>query len=187
MPITINGSGTITGVSSLATALVNPIVTTTMGVGNATPAASGAGITFPAALNASSDVNTLDDYEEGTFTPTINFGGGSTGLTYNGTFTSGFYTKVGNIVYVNGSVVLTNKGSSSGQARMGGLPFTANGTPPGFSATWVNITYTGTWTHYVTGAEMYFQEVSEAGGNTEITNVDFSNNSEFRFGFCYRV
>jgi hypothetical protein len=45
--------------------------TTTMGVGAATPAASGAGITFPAAQSASSDANTLDDYEEGTWTPNV--------------------------------------------------------------------------------------------------------------------
>ena len=39
----------------------------TIGVGNATPAASGAGISFPATASASSDANTLDDYEEGTW------------------------------------------------------------------------------------------------------------------------
>ena len=27
--------------------------------------------------------NTLDDYEEGTWTPVLSFGGGSTGITYN--------------------------------------------------------------------------------------------------------
>jgi hypothetical protein len=48
---------------------------TTIGVGDATPSASGAGITFPAdqtIIGASSDANTLDDYEEGTWTGTIN-------------------------------------------------------------------------------------------------------------------
>jgi hypothetical protein len=44
---------------------------TTIGVGGATPSASGSGISFPATQSASSDANTLDDYEEGTFTPTI--------------------------------------------------------------------------------------------------------------------
>ena len=37
---------------------------TTIGVGGATPAASGSGISFPATQSASSDANTLDDYEE---------------------------------------------------------------------------------------------------------------------------
>jgi hypothetical protein len=39
---------------------------TTIGVGGATPSASGSGISFPATQSASSDANTLDDYEEGT-------------------------------------------------------------------------------------------------------------------------
>jgi hypothetical protein len=130
---------------------------------------------------------TIDDYEEGTFTPTIAFGGASVGITYNSTFTVGSYTKIGNTVYVRGSVVLTNKGSSTGSATMGGLPFSASGTPAAYSATWANITYTGTWTNYVGGTAMIFQEVTEAGANQPITDADFANNSEFRFGFTYAV
>jgi len=42
-----------------------------LGVGNATPSTSGAGITFPATQSASTDANTLDDYEEGTWTPVV--------------------------------------------------------------------------------------------------------------------
>jgi hypothetical protein len=38
---------------------------TTIGVGGATPSTSGSGISFPATQSASSDANTLDDYEEG--------------------------------------------------------------------------------------------------------------------------
>ena len=48
----------------------------TISVGGATPSASGAGITFPATQSASTDANTLDDYEEGTWTPTVNSTGG---------------------------------------------------------------------------------------------------------------
>jgi hypothetical protein len=44
---------------------------TTIGVGDATPSASGSGISFPATQSASTNANTLDDYEEGTWTPTI--------------------------------------------------------------------------------------------------------------------
>lgn len=66
---------------------------TTIGVGAATPAASGAGITFPATQSASSNANTLDDYEEGTWTPTM------TGATVVGTPTyAGYYTKIGRFV-----------------------------------------------------------------------------------------
>ena len=119
MPITLNGSGTITGVSSLATALVNPVVTTTMGVGNATPSASGCGITFPAAINASSDANTLDDYEEGVWTPAVTSSGGSlTAYTSSGT-----YTKIGKVVTIQGTVSLTTVGTASGWAAISNYPF----------------------------------------------------------------
>jgi hypothetical protein len=77
---------------------------------------------FPAAQNASADANTLDDYEEGAWTPAINFGSGSTGIAY-GAATAGRYTKIGNFVIAQGMVTLTSKGSSSGAAQIVGLPF----------------------------------------------------------------
>lgn len=103
-----------------------PAFASTIGVGGATAAASGAGITFPATVSASSDANTLDDYEEGTWTPAVTFGGGSTGITYSTQI--GNYTKIGRIVYVQFRITLSNKGSSTGSAALGGLPFTSGGT-----------------------------------------------------------
>jgi hypothetical protein len=89
---------------------------TTIGVGAATPAASGAGITFPASVSASSDANTLDDYEEGTWTPSL---GGNT--TYNGQ--TGTYTKVGRMVVARGNVNVATIGTGSTRI-ISGLPFT---------------------------------------------------------------
>ena len=65
----------------------------------------------------------MADYEEGTWTPTLAFGGGSTGVTYHGN-TGGWYTKVGRMVTCHGRIQLTSKGSSSGAVTFGGLPFT---------------------------------------------------------------
>lgn len=94
---------------------------TTMGVGAATPSTSGAGITFPATQSASSDANTLDDYEEGTFTPTV-----SGGTTTTGSVTAtGTYTKVGRIVSVSGYIGATTVSYNPvGGNFIGGLPFT---------------------------------------------------------------
>jgi hypothetical protein len=72
-------TNTVTGITNktfvapvLGAALASTLqATTTMGVGAATPAASGAGITFPATQSASTDANTLDDYREGSFTGTL--------------------------------------------------------------------------------------------------------------------
>ena len=60
--------------------------------------ANGVGVTFPATQVASSDANCLDDYEEGTFTPTVTSVGG-TGIVYvAGGSDAGKYTKIGNLV-----------------------------------------------------------------------------------------
>jgi hypothetical protein len=94
---------------------------TTMGVGGATPSASGAGITFPAIASVSTNANTLDDYEEGTWTPTQ-----GANLTVIGTFSStGSYTKIGNLVSVRGTVSATTSVSftAAGAEIAAGLPF----------------------------------------------------------------
>jgi hypothetical protein len=135
MPITINGTGTITGVSSLATALVNPIVTTTMGVGNATPSASGSGITFPAIQSASSNANTLDDYEEGTWTGTL--AGGTTNPT-TPVSTTGAYTKIGDLVMVSIAFNNVTTTGASGQVQITGLPFTNSSTYYANGSIWIN-------------------------------------------------
>ena len=130
MTIVIDGSGTITGAATLATTvtsptLTTPIVTTTIGVGGATPSASGSGVTFPATQSASTDANTLDDYEEGTWTPTWTPASGS-GATVN--VASGFYTKIGNTVTVVFRLGTNGHGTSSGNITIGGLPFASSAT-----------------------------------------------------------
>ena len=99
-----------------------------LSVGAATPTTSGTGITFPATQSASSDANTLDDYEEGTWTPTfITSGTQISSITYlSGTY--GAYTKVGRMVSVifEIDVASLTLGSASGDLRISGLPFTVN-------------------------------------------------------------
>jgi hypothetical protein len=65
----------------------------------------------------------LDDYEEGTFTPTVTFSGNAVGLTYQTDRRHGRYTKIGNRVYISINVELSNKGSSTGDLNIEGLPF----------------------------------------------------------------
>jgi hypothetical protein len=94
---------------------------TSISVGNATPTTSGAGITFPASQSASSDANTLDDYEEGTFTPNQ-----GAGLTVVGAFSSvGFYTKIGRSVTLYFAVLGgTSISVSTGGQLFSNAPFT---------------------------------------------------------------
>ena len=100
--------------------LTTPIVSTTMGVGGATPSGSGSGITFPATQSASSDANTLDDYEEGTWTPTD---ASAAGLTLTTQYAK--YTKIGNMVYFCAEITYPSN-SDGNRVSVGGLPFTSN-------------------------------------------------------------
>lgn len=85
-------------------------------------------ITFPASQIASSDANTLDDYEEGTFTPGIAFGGNAVGVSY--TTQTGTYTKIGNRFLIDIVITLSDKGSSTGAVTVTGLPETVGALAP---------------------------------------------------------
>ena len=86
---------------------------------NGTGFATMSGVTFPATQVSSADANTLDDYEEGTWTPVIGPQTGSlTAYTSSGT-----YTKVGRTVYINGKFTITTTGTASGYATVGAYPF----------------------------------------------------------------
>jgi hypothetical protein len=73
-------------------------------------------------LGGTGSANKLDDYEEGTFTPTMEFGGSSTGVTYQ--YQEGVYTKVGRLVTCFIRIKLSSNGSLSGSAQIESLPFT---------------------------------------------------------------
>jgi hypothetical protein len=122
MPVVINGT---TGITTPTES-----VATTIGVGGATPSASGAGITFPAVKSPSSNANTLDDYEEGTFTPVFL----NTTVTYVAP-TGGIYVKIGRQVFIS-LVVTTSALTRNGAAfEIGGLPFGVEDVQPAFSPT----------------------------------------------------
>lgn len=79
------------------------------------------GMTFPATQVASADPNTLDDYEEGTWTPRPVPPTGTI-TTYTST---GRYTKIGRSVTVTFNVVISNVGTATNLTYIADLPFTA--------------------------------------------------------------
>ncbi|KKN72411.1 hypothetical protein LCGC14_0411240 [marine sediment metagenome] len=84
---------------------------------------TGGQIVFPATQVPSSNANTLDDYEEGTFTPTVVFTGGSGTITY--TIQSGFYTKIGRSVFFSVDILTASIASRTGSMSIEALPFTS--------------------------------------------------------------
>jgi len=70
---------------------------------------------------ASSDANTLDDYEEGTWTPTY---AGGQNITGTPTFAQAVYTKVGRLVTLSfRATVNTTTGNSDTYIVASGVPF----------------------------------------------------------------
>ena len=112
-----NNAGAFGGISGVTTDGTRMTASTTIGVGAATPSTSGAGITFPATQTASSDANTLDDYEEGTWTPTD---GSSAGLSF--TSAEATYTKIGRFAFFEFQVVYPSTASGV-DTRINGFPF----------------------------------------------------------------
>lgn len=81
-------------------------------------------IKFPATENRSNDANVLDDYEEGTFTPTVTFGTpGTLAVTYSSQ--SGSYVKIGAHISVTIYLVTASfvPGTASGNFLINGIPF----------------------------------------------------------------
>jgi hypothetical protein len=116
-----NGSAT----NNLALRINN---TGTLTLQGGSTSASGVGITFPATQSASSDANTLDDYEEGTWTPI--FGSQSGSATYSAQ--TGTYTKIGRVVTVTFYVRINVSSSLVSDGNINGLPFAgANSTYAG--------------------------------------------------------
>ena len=79
-----------------------------------------AGLQFPATQAASADANTLDDYEEGSWTPTIGGSTSESGQAY--TTQVGRYRKIGKEISLDGNIVLSNKGTITGNVVIKGIP-----------------------------------------------------------------
>jgi hypothetical protein len=134
--------------------------------------------------------NALDDYEEGTWTMGISFGGASAGVTTSAN--TGTYTKIGRQVTVNGYIELTSKGSSTGSARITGLPFSIPNLTQNYATAGLYLgqtTFTNQFMGYgvVNTTTIQLDEVTILGAITPLENGDFANNSVIMVNFTYFV
>jgi hypothetical protein len=175
-----NNAGSLGGISGFTTDGTRVTASTTIGVGGATPSTSGSGITFPATASASSNANTLDDYEEGTWTPTL---GGT--ATYNGQ--TGTYTKVGRLVTVtfNLNILVLGTGSAT---TVDGLPFAATGgLYMSGSPYWESIASSRTSVGILCSGSTTFYFFGPSAAGTSVQNVIsvFGNGAIVRGSFSY--
>jgi hypothetical protein len=182
--ITVTENGTVV-LNSAEAATSRDLVIQTGGVERARFTA--AGLTFNGDTAAA---NALDDYEEGTWTMGISFGGGTTGITYS--TRTGRYTKVGNMVTVVGYIEMSNKGTSFDAARVTGLPFTIGSGNTNYSSPSLRlnrITFANQYTGFgePSNTTILLVEQTEAGVETTLTDTNFANNSEVILTYTYFV
>jgi hypothetical protein len=170
--------------SSLDTTALTLTASGILALRNAATNATGIGITFPATQSASSDANTLDDYEEGTFTPTVTSNSG----TITAYTASGYYVKVGRTITITMFAIITTPGSAGGVLNFAGLPFTSFN--PSFGAG--NRASTSAWREDNNTGYFYFGYVTgnaTTGVITSSTNgaVSWSASAAYVSSFVYET
>jgi hypothetical protein len=128
----------------------------------------------------------------GTFTPELLFGGANTGMTYGNQ--TGYWRKLDEkTVYIDARITLTALGSSTGNATLGGMPFTAANRGLDHAVAQVaafNMTglalggVSGVVTYNGTDIKLY---ESSATGLTTIDQTVFTATSEIRFSAVYEI
>jgi len=131
---------------------------------------SGIGQVTDIKLGGSGSANTLDDYEEGTWTPTSGGGTGPTG--------SGIYIKIGRSVTVMGDITFT--GVTSPTHTINGLPFQNNGVQTGACIAWNN---SSRYLNFLIPTGSSFLSL----GNQQSTIENVNNNNRLIFSVTYKT
>ena len=188
--VIIDDSNNVSGVGTLASGAITASGTVT-GAGvtlsgtNQLSLGAGGQIAFPATRNASAGANVLDEYEEATLTATMAFGGSSSGVTYSAQTT--YSTAIGRQITMNGHVTLTNNGSGTGTAAIGGLSVSPLvGTPGcGFLAAGGSAA-TGIFP-FADGSGNLVLYIPGAVGGALATDTNCTNTFDFYFSITYMV
>ena len=180
----IAGGGTISGTNLTASGTLGVTGNTTVGgtLVNTGLITASSGV----AIGGTGSANTLDDYEEGTWTPTV---GGN--ATYHGR--AGKYTKVGRTVHASGFMQVNALGTGSNNT-MSGFPFTSShaggGNQNGSIGLYLYLAVN------VLSLEMYYSNASTltafkgqttAGGNSSGNLAIFGNNARIDFNITYET
>lgn len=146
---------------------------------------AGKGVNFTANTPAAGMTSQLLNwYEEGTWTPVLNFGGASVGVT--GSLT-GTWTRTGRVVTLTGLLILSNKGSSTGSASITGFPYSVS--TGGVGAIYYDGMFGLTLTSQIISGYLTSMNLLQMSttGYASITDVNFTNGSVLSFSVVYTV
>ena len=129
-------------------------------------------------LGGSGSANALDDYEEGTWTPSV---GGTATYTHS----EGFYTKIGNLVHIHFDIQINAIGTGNGSS-ITNAPFTSANLPNVATGYPISIAYHGTLANTATWIVGYVADsgtsISFAGNNTAATTIQLNGFVVFQNG-----
>jgi len=163
-----------------------PATSGTVVVTGTTPSLNG--ITFPATQSSSADANTLDDYEEGTWTATLVCPSGT--ITLNGANSISRYTKIGRLVNVSGYIEVNAISSPTGRLTLGGLPFSqiaTGGAPVGTCYFVTTNSFTGVpWALGNGSTGIFIDRNAGTGADSAIDLASaIKSTTEMYFNFTY--
>jgi hypothetical protein len=154
--------------------------------------ADGKGIDFAADASPAAGMTAeiLDDYEEGTWTGVITDGTNPMTMSY----TTGYYTKVGNLVHVSGLFSTSSLGSASGDIRMTGLPFTAANNTAAYSGGGayghnydIDPIYPVSYYGKINDTYIYLRVWDVTTGTSAMQASEWTANGQIILGFSYRA
>ena len=142
-------------------------------------------------VTSNTDSNTLDDYEEGTWSPTFFLG--STQCTAT---TEGNYTKLGRMVTVNMYIGVTNTNSGSGTATVQNFPFAvadgfantsveANGSVSLWASWGTAMSFVSIFAQTSQQAELQGLSSSTSSSTSPVTNTHIDSSCNFRASVTY--
>jgi len=136
---------------------------------------AGGGISFNGDTAAA---NALDDYEEGSWTPTVDYG------TVNAS--GSLYTKIGRLVYLQAYLNNFSNNSNSNTVGVGGLPFTvANSGQAAGAAMYAYINNGNRFIAYVDGSNKLFFYGVYSGNYNNLKHNDFGSNANMHIFATY--
>lgn len=149
-------------------------------------APNGTGVTEIANGITFDTTNVLKNYVTATpWTPVLTFGGGSTLITY--AVQTGFYLRIGNLVFVEMEILLTSKGTSTGDAVITGLPLPV-AINSFMNSRWALITFDATYTTAITAVSLssaFLQQVGNNNAFIALKDTNFSDNTNIFFSGMY--
>ncbi len=150
----------------------------------ATLTSTGSSITYTTGANTLNlDVNNW--VAPTSFTPVLNFGGATTGITY--TQQDGLYTRIGRIVTFSLVITLSSKGSATGAATITGLPVTVNGSvgQNSFVVWYQTVTCVVPTAYSSASTTSIILASTSTGTYSALTNTAFSNSSQINISGSY--